>query len=137
MKVGAGLRAVSKVSGTSSRSDFDRAPYSYSSVAPDQFKLGYQYRVTGAGIRHAELRTVLYHSPLTTLTLIRIARPHVRTLWAALTLLRSVDGTPVLPRVVAVSGTIKKLQNRAIAYHRLVTATMLEAATRNMPLGEC
>ncbi|RSH92599.1 hypothetical protein EHS25_008044 [Saitozyma podzolica] len=77
---------------------------------------------------------VLYHSPLTTLTLIRIARPHVRTLWAALTLLRSVEGTPVLPRVIAVSGTIKKLQNRAIAYHRLVTATMLEAATRDMPL---
>lgn len=65
---------------------------------------------------------------MTTLTILRIARPHYRTLWAGLTLLRELNGHPVIPRIVAVSGTIKKLQNRAIAYHRLVTAQMLVAA---------
>lgn len=39
-----------------------------------------------------------------------------------------MNGQPIIPRVVAISGTIKKLQNRAIAYHRLVTAQMLSAA---------
>ncbi len=63
-----------------------------------------------------------YHSPLTTLTIIRVARPHYRLLWAAITLLTSVGGVGVLPRVVAVSGTIKKLQAAAIVHHRRVTA---------------
>lgn len=72
--------------------------------------------------------TVLYHSPLTTLTLLRIARPHYRTLWAAVTLLREIKGVAICPRVVAVSGTIKKLQNRAITYHRAVTAQILSVA---------
>ncbi|KAI9635080.1 Rpp14/Pop5 family-domain-containing protein [Dioszegia hungarica] len=71
---------------------------------------------------------VIYHSPHTTLTILRVARPHYRTLWASLTLLREMNGQPIIPRVVAISGTIKKLQNRAIAYHRLVTAQMLSAA---------
>jgi ribonuclease P/MRP protein subunit POP5 len=31
----------------------------------------------------------------------------------------------VLPRVIAVSGTIKKLQSAAIVYHRKVTATAI------------
>lgn len=75
---------------------------------------------------------VIYHSPLTTLTILRISRSHYRTLWASLTLLREINGQPILPRVVAVSGTIKKLQNRAIAYHRLVTAHMLSAALKGL-----
>jgi ribonuclease P/MRP protein subunit POP5 len=33
-----------------------------------------------------------------------------------------VDGRAVLPRVVAVSGTIKKLQSAAIVHHRRNTA---------------
>lgn len=76
---------------------------------------------------------VIYHSPYTTLTILRVARPHYRTLWASLTLLRELNGHPIIPRIVAVSGTIKKLQNRAIAYHRLVTAQMLSAVLAGIP----
>jgi ribonuclease P/MRP protein subunit POP5 len=75
---------------------------------------------------------VIYHSPQTTLTIFRVSRAHYRTLWAATTLLRTLNGHPIVPRVVAVSGTIKKLQNRAIAYHRLVTAQMLSAVLAGM-----
>lgn len=64
----------------------------------------------------------MYHSPITTLTIIRVARPHYRLIWAALTLLTEIGGRRVLPRVVAVSGTIKKLQSAAIVHHRRVTA---------------
>ncbi|KAL7423788.1 RNA-binding protein pop5 [Cryptotrichosporon argae] len=65
---------------------------------------------------------VIYHSPLTSLALLRVARPHVRLVWAAVTLLVSLGGAAVLPRVVAVSGTIKKLQGRATRYHRAAVA---------------
>ena len=71
---------------------------------------------------------VIYHSPLTTLTILRIARQHYRLLWSAITFLTSVQGQAVLPRVVAVSGTIKKLQNTAIVYHRQVTGRMMAVA---------
>lgn len=68
---------------------------------------------------------MIYHSPFTTLTMIRIARQHYRLVWAAITFTTSINSTRVVPRVVAVSGTIKKLQNRAISHHRLVTAQVL------------
>lgn len=69
--------------------------------------------------------TVLYHSPLTTIALVRVARPHVRTIHAAITLLSSIDGKPVLPRVIGVSGTVKKAQSRIMVYHRAMIAQML------------
>ncbi|WWD09280.1 hypothetical protein V865_007403 [Kwoniella europaea PYCC6329] len=68
---------------------------------------------------------VIYHSPLTTLTFIRIARPYYRLIWSGLTFLSSLGGKQVIPRVVGVSGTIKKLQNRGISYHRLVVAQLI------------
>ena len=71
---------------------------------------------------------MIYHSTLTTLTILRVARQHYRLVWAGMTLLTSIGGQGVLPRVLAVSGTIKKLQNRAVGYHRLVTGQMLMAA---------
>lgn len=73
-------------------------------------------------------RPVIYYSPLTTLTIMRIARSHYRLLWSAITLITSLNGQAVLPRVVAVSGTIKKLQNAAIVYHRNITARVLAVA---------
>jgi len=69
--------------------------------------------------------TVIYHSPLTSMTLIRIARPHIRILHAAITLLTTIDGRAVLPRVVGVSGTVKKAQGRIMGYHRAVIAQTL------------
>lgn len=66
--------------------------------------------------------SVIYHSPLTSLTIMRVARPHYRLLWGALTLTTGIEGVRVLPRVVAVSGTIKKLQSAAIVHHRHTTA---------------
>jgi len=75
--------------------------------------------------RDGELMIVIYHSPLTSMTLIRIARPHIRILHAAITLLTTIDGRAVLPRVVGVSGTVKKAQGRIMVYHRAVIAQML------------
>lgn len=80
---------------------------------------------------------VVYHSPLTTLTIIRVARQHYRLLWGAITMLRSVDGVAVLPRVVAVSGTIKKLQSAAIVHHRRVTAAAVATLLSQGELGNC
>lgn len=68
---------------------------------------------------------VIYHSPLTSMTLIRIARPHIRILHAAIILLTTIDGRAVLPRVVGVSGTVKKAQGRIMVYHRAVIAQIL------------
>lgn len=70
---------------------------------------------------------VIYHSPLTTLTIIRISRQHYRLLWASITLLTHLGGVRVIPRVIGVSGTIKKLQNRAVGYHRVVIGQMVGA----------
>jgi len=72
-----------------------------------------------------KLMVVIYHSPLTSMTLIRIARPHIRILHAAITLLTTIDGRAVLPRVVGVSGTVKKAQGRIMVYHRAVIAQIL------------
>ncbi|KAL1407694.1 RNA-binding protein pop5 [Vanrija albida] len=77
--------------------------------------------------RVASSLRVIYSSPYTTLTIVRVARPHYRLLWAAITMLTSVGGTPVIPRVVAVSGTVKKLQSAAIAHHRRVIAAAVAA----------
>ncbi|RSH77774.1 uncharacterized protein EHS24_002833 [Apiotrichum porosum] len=79
---------------------------------------------------------VIYHSSLTTLTILRIARPHYRVIWAALTLCTNINGVPVLPRVIAVSGTIKKLQSAAIVYHRKVTATAIAGLLLEGAKGE-
>ncbi|WWC58503.1 uncharacterized protein I303_101046 [Kwoniella dejecticola CBS 10117] len=82
---------------------------------------------------------VIYHSPLTTLTFIRIARPYYRLIWSGLTFLTSLGpgsgsgsknsgvgaSVNVIPRVIGVSGTIKKMQNKGIAYHRLIIARMI------------
>ncbi|WRT64022.1 uncharacterized protein IL334_000949 [Kwoniella shivajii] len=68
---------------------------------------------------------VIYHSPLTTLTFIRIARPYYRLIWSALTFLTVLGSKSVIPRVVGVSGTIRKLQNRGISYHRLVIGQLI------------
>lgn len=71
------------------------------------------------------LFVVIYHSPLTSLTMLRIARNHYRLLWSGLTLLTSVNNQSIVPRVLAVSGTIKKLQNAGITYHRALAARYL------------
>ncbi|WVQ71061.1 hypothetical protein IAR50_000586 [Cryptococcus sp. DSM 104548] len=80
---------------------------------------------------------VIYHSPLTTLTFIRIARHHYRLLWSAITLLTSLgpNNVPIIPRVLAVSGTIKKLQNSGTAYHRAVVGQLVSAGASGATLG--
>ena len=87
---------------------------------------GFTYTYGGPGLNTSP---VVYYSPLTTLTMMRIARQHYRIIWAGITLLNSIMGIPVLPRVLAISGTIKKLQNKAIGYHRLVMGQVLVALT--------
>ncbi|WVF70814.1 hypothetical protein IAT40_005608 [Kwoniella sp. CBS 6097] len=83
---------------------------------------------------------VLYHSPLTSITFLRIARNHYRLLWSALTFLTTLPASSpksvlsstsangqvaVIPRVIAVSGTIRKLQNRGISYHRSIVGAII------------
>lgn len=48
---------------------------------------------------------VKYFSPMTNLSIIRVARDHHRIAWGAVTLLRSIQGKPYLPNVIHVSGT--------------------------------
>ncbi|ODO11852.1 hypothetical protein I350_00636 [Cryptococcus amylolentus CBS 6273] len=80
---------------------------------------------------------VIYHSPLTTLTFIRIARHHYRLLWSAITLLTTLgpNNVPIIPRVLAVSGTIKKLQNTGTAYHRAVVGQLVSAGVSGAALS--
>ncbi|WWC86114.1 uncharacterized protein L201_000985 [Kwoniella dendrophila CBS 6074] len=68
---------------------------------------------------------VIYHSPLTTLTFIRIARPYYRLIWSGITFLNQLNKQQIIPRILGVSGTIKKLQNLGISYHRLIIAQLL------------
>ncbi|WVQ85446.1 hypothetical protein IAT38_007611 [Cryptococcus sp. DSM 104549] len=72
---------------------------------------------------------VLYYSSSTTLTIIRVARSNYRLLWSALTFLTTLGNPPVsvIPRVLAVSGTIRKVTNHAIVYHRAVVGQMVGA----------
>jgi ribonuclease P/MRP protein subunit POP5 len=89
--------------------------------------------------KHTRSYPVIYHSPLTTLTILRIARPHIRTLLAGVTLVTAISPNisdpdkPVTPRVVGISGTIKKAQGRIGAYHRAVVAGLMAA----IESGEC
>lgn len=78
---------------------------------------------------------MIYHSPLTTLTFLRVARPHYRLLWSALTFITSLENIPAIPRVIAISGTIKKLQNRGIAYHRAMVGALISAGVDKSKTG--
>ncbi|KAJ9114387.1 hypothetical protein QFC20_001530 [Naganishia adeliensis] len=75
---------------------------------------------------------VKYYSPTTSLCIIRVAREHVRTAWTGLTFINNIGGQPVIPRVVAVSGTIKKLHFAAIRYSREITALYLAHTLRTL-----
>lgn len=57
---------------------------------------------------------VKYLSPTTSTVIIRVAREHYRTLWAALTLLRKVGGHECIARVVHVSGKEKSAKPSAV-----------------------
>ncbi|KAI0064945.1 hypothetical protein BV25DRAFT_1989677 [Artomyces pyxidatus] len=66
--------------------------------------------------------SVKYFSPTTNLCIIRVARDPYRVAWGATTLLTSIEGHPVIPNVVHVSGTIKHAQLAAIEHNRLIVA---------------
>ncbi|WWC66479.1 uncharacterized protein I206_100381 [Kwoniella pini CBS 10737] len=76
---------------------------------------------------------VIYHSTLTTLTFIKIARPYYRLIWSSLTFLTTLSSgnnnnsknLKIIPRVIGISGTIKKMQNLGITYHRLIIAQLI------------
>ena len=75
---------------------------------------------------------MIYHSPLTTLTIIRVSRPHLPLLHSSIVLLRSINGRAVIPRVIGVSGTIKRCCHRGMVHHRVVSAGYPGAKS-----GEC
>ena|ERR1700722_16748891 len=48
--------------------------------------------------------TVKYHSPVTNICIIRVARDHYRIAWGAITMLSSIEGQKYIPHVIHVSG---------------------------------
>ncbi|GAA5982166.1 hypothetical protein JCM5350_003478 [Sporobolomyces pararoseus] len=62
--------------------------------------------------------SVKYLSPGTCTLILRVSREHFQTLWSSLTLLRKIGGYPVIVKVNHVSGTIRKIQHRAIQQDR-------------------
>ncbi|KAJ9102471.1 hypothetical protein QFC21_002871 [Naganishia friedmannii] len=75
---------------------------------------------------------VKYYSPTTSLCIIRVAREHIRTAWTGLSFVNTIAGQSVVPRVVAVSGTIKKLHFSAIRYSREITGLYLSHALKTI-----
>ena len=73
---------------------------------------------------------VKYLSPTTSTVIIRVAREHYRTLWAALTLLRKVGGHECIARVVHVSG---KLLNRRFIQYKAQELTPPRFFSRLLP----
>jgi ribonuclease P/MRP protein subunit POP5 len=61
---------------------------------------------------------VIYFSPATSTTIIRVAREHFRMVWAALCMTtrlpKPLQATPCVFTVVRTSGTIRKAQDEAI-----------------------
>lgn len=49
---------------------------------------------------------VSYFSPTTSLAILRISRDHYRLAWSAINLITEIEGIRVVPRVIAVSGTL-------------------------------
>jgi hypothetical protein len=65
---------------------------------------------------------VKYYSPHTSLCIIRTSRDHHRTVWAALSMIGSVNGERVLARVVHCSGKLQLISVRiTLLSHRLLT----------------
>ena len=76
-------------------------------------------RATMSSVKHsADAPPVKYYSPVTRLCLLRVARDGAATLWASLTLIRSIKGQAVCIRVLHSGGTIRKTQQAAIAEGR-------------------
>ncbi|KAH8915781.1 hypothetical protein BT69DRAFT_1243626 [Atractiella rhizophila] len=72
--------------------------------------------ITGGGLSGGIV--VKYYSPVTNLSIIRCSREGHKHIWAALTLLRSIKGQPVIAQVLHVGGTIRKTQQAAIVHNR-------------------
>jgi len=76
---------------------------------------------TGWGAVGSSL-SVKYFSPTTSLCIIRVAREPHRIVWAAVSLLKSINERITIPHVVHVSGTIKHTQQAAIEHNRIAIA---------------
>lgn len=61
---------------------------------------------------------VKYFNPTTSKGIIRVSRPHFRLVWAALSYIDKIEGRDCIITVSRVSGTIKKVEQRAIAKNR-------------------
>jgi len=77
--------------------------------------------------------SVKYYSTTTGICIIRVGREHVRIARAGVTLLTSIEGSPVIPVVLHCSGTIKKAQGAAIEHNRLVVARFRARAYEKSP----
>jgi len=77
--------------------------------------------------------SVKYYSPTTCLCIIRVGRDHLPIARAAVTLLTTIEASPVIPVVHHCSGTIKKAQQAAIEYNRVVVARFRARAYSREP----
>lgn len=71
------------------------------------------FGIKGSGAVKSTL-AMKYFSPRTSTGIIRVAREHVRIVWAALSYMSKINNKNVIVRVVRVSGTIKKCEQAAI-----------------------
>ncbi|KAJ3108754.1 hypothetical protein HDU97_000154 [Phlyctochytrium planicorne] len=62
--------------------------------------------------------SVKYFSPYTSVAIVRVARDHVKLLWAAISFVSQIKGRKCLLRVVHVGGTIKQVQKQAIEFDK-------------------
>ncbi|CED85273.1 RNase P/RNase MRP subunit POP5 [Phaffia rhodozyma] len=72
---------------------------------------------------------VKYYCPQTNLCIIRCARDHYRTVWAALSMLGPINSERVVARVIRCSGTIKKIQQATTTYNRLLVSSILASTS--------
>ncbi|KAF2838764.1 hypothetical protein M501DRAFT_912883, partial [Patellaria atrata CBS 101060] len=79
--------------------------------------VAYLFGDWGAGMIASGLK-IVYLSTATSTAIIRISRQHYRLVWAALSFMTKLPkpiDTPCVIRVIRVSGTIKKVEEEAIA----------------------
>lgn len=93
-------------------------PSGLPSLAHERMRMCEREGGSGVGLLMLAILTVKYFSPATSTGIIRVAREHYRTVWAAMTFVRELHGRPVVVRVVKISGTIKRVEMEAIRRDR-------------------
>jgi ribonuclease P/MRP protein subunit POP5 len=71
------------------------------------------------GLSQCQL-TIKYYSPFTKLGILKVSRDFYTRVWQAMTFVSKINQNQAYIKVIHTSGTIKKLQKRAIDYNRSI-----------------